>query len=269
LKKTPAARERHVPEQLALVFDVVATSIVPVPGDDGRTRALRVGPEYLSYRLRRARRRSIGFQIDDAGLTVSAPRWVPLREIEAAITEKHGWIVRKQREWREWRERRRLPQVRFCDGGTLPFLGATLTLRLGAPATQRTDAVLAVGLPRTATEAQVRDAVQAWLQTEARRVLGERIALLATRANARYAGWKLSSARSQWGSCTHDGVIRLSWRLVHFGLPVIDYVVAHELAHLAEMNHSPRFWRVVAELLPGFEPAREEIRRFDIAALPL
>jgi predicted metal-dependent hydrolase len=269
LKKKPAARERHVPEQLALVFDVVSAASGVMRGHDGRTRALRVGPEYLSYRLRRARRRSIGFQIDDAGLTVSAPRWVPLREIEAAIAEKHGWIVRKQREWGEWRERRRLPQVRFAEGGLLPFLGASLALRLGAAVTQRVDATLAVALPHAATEGQVRDAVQAWLQTEARRVLGERVALLAPRAGPRYAGWKLSSARSQWGSCTHDGVIRLSWRLAHFSLPVIDYVVAHELAHLAEMNHSPRFWHAVGQLLPGFEPAREEIRRFDVAALPL
>lgn len=269
MKKQPAARERHSPEQLALVFEAAPVSTVSVRGDDGRTRALRVGPEYLSYRLRRARRRSIGFQIDDAGLTVSAPRWVPLREIEAAIAEKHGWIQRKQREWREWRERRRLPAMHFADGGTLPVLGSSLTLRLGASSTRREDDVLHVALPPDAGEPQVRDAVQSWLQAEARRVLGERVARLVPQAGPRFSGWKLSSARSQWGSCTHDGVIRLSWRLIHFGLPVIDYVVAHELAHLAEMNHSPRFWRAVAQLLPGFEPAREEIRRFDVAALPL
>jgi predicted metal-dependent hydrolase len=272
LNRPPKARElKAAPEQLSLVFDLVdvVTSTVRRAAEDGRARTVRVGPEYLSYRLRRARRRSIGFQIDDAGLTVSAPRWVALRDIEAAIAEKHGWITRKQREWYEWRSRRRLPDVRFAHGGTLPYLGAALTLRLGAPATLREADNLHVALPTDAGEAQVRDAVQAWLQSEARRVLGERVALLAPRASARYAGWKLSSARTQWGSCTHDGVIRLSWRLVHFALPVIDYVVAHELAHLAEMNHSARFWQAVAQLLPGFEPAREEIRRFDVAALPL
>jgi predicted metal-dependent hydrolase len=115
----------------------------------------------------------------------------------------------------------------------------------------------------------VRDAVQAWLQSEARRVLGERVDLLAVHAGPRYAGWKLSSARTQWGSCSHDGCVRLSWRLIYFALPVIDYVVAHELAHLTEMNHSPRFWQTVAQVLPGFEPARAEIRRVDVAALPL
>ncbi len=99
------------------------------------------------------------------------------------------------------------------------------------------------------------------------RVLGERLAVIGARLEAKPAGWSLSSARSQWGSCTHDGRIRLNWRLVHFSLPVIDYVVAHELAHLKEMNHSPRFWSAVAQLLPGFEAAREQIKAVDLSAL--
>jgi len=115
----------------------------------------------------------------------------------------------------------------------------------------------------------VRDAVQAWLQAAARRVFDERIAGFADRIDPRFAGWTLTSARSQWGSCTHDGRVRLSWRLIHFGLPVIDYVIAHELAHLKELNHSPRFWRAVAQLMPGFETARDQIRGVEMATLPL
>ena len=171
--------------------------------------------------------------------------------------------------------RRSLHEVRFVDGATLPYLGRPLVLRLRAdPAGTRlvdTEAVreLHIALPPRADEPQVRDALQAWLQSEARRVLGERLALLAARMPVKPAAWSLSSARSQWGSCTHDGRIRLNWRLVHFALPVIDYVVAHELAHLKELNHGPRFWSAVAQLLPGFEAARDEIRDADIASLPV
>ncbi|MGE5337500.1 MAG: M48 family metallopeptidase [Gemmatimonadota bacterium] len=265
-------------QQLALAFDAPAAPALhpDAPRSAGRSdarRCIALDHELIDYRLRRARRRSIGFQIDDGGLTVSAPRWVRLAEIEAAILEKQRWIRTKIAEWHVWRRERRLHEARFADGGVLPFLGSHVTLRLHAQAiaTRLHDLPRArelhVALPACADEQQVRDAVHAWLQAEARRVLGERIERLAAPLATRLRGWTLSSARSQWGSCTHDGRIRLNWRLIHFSLPVIDYVIAHELAHLAEMNHGARFWRVVGELLPGFEPARDEIRGVDLAAL--
>ncbi|MFN7571048.1 MAG: M48 family metallopeptidase [Betaproteobacteria bacterium] len=232
-------------------------------------RSLLLDSAPIPYRLRRARRRSIGFRIDDDGLTVSAPRWVTLREIEAAIAEKRRWIETKLVQWREHRQRRRVPAVRFADGGHLPYLGQTLVLRLAgqSQATTLQGAELHVALPPAASEAQVRDAVQSWLQAQARRVLGERLEALAARNAVRHRGWALSSARTQWGSCTHDGRIRLNWRLIHFAPDAIDYVIAHELAHLAEMNHSARFWQRVGELLPGFEAARASIKGVELAAL--
>ncbi len=260
--------------QLALLLEEAPAAIEPAPVTQSAPHApaprrLQVGAELFTYHLRRARRRTIGFQIDDRGLTVSAPRWVSLRDIEAAIAEKRRWIASRQQQWLQWRQKNHVPAMRFVDGSALPYLGTHLTLRLGAPQTRRDGAALALALPLPASESQVRDAVQAWLQGEARRVFDERIARFADRISPRYAGWRLSSARSQWGSCTHDGRIRLSWRLIHFSLPVIDYVVAHELAHLQELNHGPRFWRAVDALLPGFEPARDEIRGVDMGALPL
>ncbi|HTT12537.1 MAG TPA: SprT family zinc-dependent metalloprotease [Burkholderiaceae bacterium] len=267
-------------QQLTLAFDAPAPAVSArqpdsPPTNGARLRRILLGAEPLNYRLRRVRRRSIGFVIDDAGLTISAPRWVTLRDIEAAIQEKERWIRAKLVEWREWRARRKLPTVRFADGGVLPFLGREVVLRLGrAPDATRLVETGArrevwVALPADADEQQVRDAAQAWLQGEARRVLGDRLALLAERMDVKPRSWTISSARSQWGSCTHDGRIRLSWRLVHFALPVIDYVVAHELAHLKELNHGPRFWSAVAALLPGFEAARDEIKAVDLAGLPV
>src|SRR5262249_35905413 len=157
-------------------------------------------------------------------------------------------------------EKRRLPEVRFVDGGTLPCLGTPLAIRL-VPQVRATRLFTAgvaacasdrhasgqrelhLALPADASPVQVKDALYAWLQGEARRVLGERLHAIADRNQLRFASWALSSARSQWGSCTAQGRIRLNWRLIHFALPVIDYVVAHELAHLRELNHGPRFWR--------------------------
>jgi hypothetical protein len=253
------------------VMDPPASAPLPPQGD----RRLLLDGSVLHYWLRRARRRTIGFTIDDRGLTISAPRWVTLREIEAAIVEKQRWIRTKLAEWREFRARQRLNPVAFVDGSVLPYLGRDLVLRLGGElrgTALRQDFdphELWLALPREAAEHRVRDAVQGWLQGEARRILGARLQLLARRSRVAPAGWRLSSARSQWGACTHDRRISLNWRLIHFSLDVIDYVVAHELAHLAEMNHGTRFWHTVGELLPGFEPARDRIRQQALDALPL
>jgi predicted metal-dependent hydrolase len=253
--------------QLPLLFDAT-----PEPLPAGRRRVA-IASEPIHYQLHRARRRSIGFTIDDRGLTIAAPRWVSIAEIEAAIAEKQRWIRRKLAEYRDWQARQPLTRVHFGDGGTLLLLGRRITLRLCSDARearfQDGSAELQLALPPQAAEAQVRDAAQAWLKGEARRVFGERLALLAARQTAQPRSWSLSSARSQWGACTHDGHIRLNWRLIHFALPVIDYVIAHELAHLTEMNHSPRFWQAVGRLLPGFEAGHDEVKRLDLAALPL
>jgi len=262
--------------QLSLAFDAPALIVSPPPrARAGPDRRILLSGDPCEYRLRRARRRTIGFQIDDNGLTVSAPRWVSVRDIEAAIIEKERWIRSRLEQWRQWRAKRRLPQVHFADGGKLPFLGSEITLRLRADL--RFSALtksaqgdeLCLALPQQAAEGQVRDAVQTWLKEQAQRVLEERLRELSARNGVRFSSWALSSARLQWGSCCADGRIRLNWRLIHFALPVIDYVVAHELAHLKELNHGPEFWRQVGRLLPGFEAARDHIRNEDLSILPL
>ena len=76
---------------------------------------------------------------------------------------------------------------------------------------------------------------------------------------------KLTSATTQWGSCTVHGVVRLNWQLVKMRLHLIDYVVVHELAHLVEMNHSPAFWSVVESVCPDYKQCRAELKRFGVA----
>jgi len=88
----------------------------------------------------------------------------------------------------------------------------------------------------------------------------ERVAEYCFRLGRDVPAVKLSSARMRWGSCSSVSGIRLHWRLVHLSPTLIDYVVAHEVAHLVEMNHSPRFWAVMSELYPGWKEARMHLR---------
>jgi predicted metal-dependent hydrolase len=98
------------------------------------------------------------------------------------------------------------------------------------------------------------------LREKARAVFSERLALHAPRLGVAAPPLRLSSARTRWGSCSHHGGISLNWRLIFMPLTVIDYVVCHELAHLKEMNHSPRFWSVVEQLCPDWRRLRLELR---------
>jgi predicted metal-dependent hydrolase len=120
---------------------------------------------------------------------------------------------------------------------------------------------LHIGLPQTATPDQIRDAVQSWLQREASRVFAERAAHFAALLGVRVKRLSLSSAATRWGSANANGSVRLHWRLIQHPLATIDYVVAHELAHLREMNHSERFWAVVRSVVPDYQEARASLRR--------
>ena len=239
-------------------------------------REIRIGEHVVGYALRRARRRSIGFIVGPEGLSVNVPKWVGVRDVETALREKGPWILRKLREQRERAARLHAAKVDWCDGTAIPFLGETVIVVLDpragtAPggALLNSDAVslpgvpkltLHVGLAHGATPAQIRDAVQSWLQRQARRIFEERCRHFAERIGVRYTRLALSSAQTRWGSANANGAIHLNWRLIHFALPTIDYVVAHELAHLREMNHSPRFWDVVRAVLPDYERARGSLK---------
>jgi predicted metal-dependent hydrolase len=234
------------------------------------TREIRLDQHLVGYALKRARRRSIGFVVGTEGLSVAAPRWVGHADIDAALREKSSWILRKLAEQQERAQRLLDAKVDWCDGTTLPFLGEPVTIVLdprvaGAVLDARGVASpdllrLHVGLPDAATAPQIRAVVQGWLQRQARRVFEERCAHYAPRLGVRVRRLALSSAQTRWGSANVDGTIRLNWRLIHFALPSIDYVVVHELAHLREMNHSPRFWAVVRSVLPDYAQARGTLK---------
>ena len=245
---------------------------VPLAPDGSKLRKLVIGSRTLHYALKRSARRSIGFAIDSTGLTITAPRWVTLADIETAITEKQRWIFAKLIEWQTRVEQRALPKVDWKDGAQVPYLGQPVHVRLGSPqgtlAFSAEDSALQVPLPLQADPQQIKDRVQGWLQGEAKRLFGERLAIYAEKLGVNYRAYALFSAATRWGSCSSDGKIRLNWRLIHFPLSIIDYVVAHELAHLREMNHSPRFWQTVESIFPEFREARQTLKSHPPELLP-
>jgi predicted metal-dependent hydrolase len=113
--------------------------------------------------------------------------------------------------------------------------------------------------PDPGDENEIAAFVGRWLKDQALALLSPRVAHFASRVVSDSPTVRLSSARTQWGSCNQKGEIRLHWRLVQLPPRIADYVVAHEVAHLVELNHSPRFWALLETLLPGHDDARREL----------
>ena len=231
----------------------------------------------VAYEFKRGKRRTVGFSIGPDGLAVRAPTWVPLHEVDAALREKSAWILRKLGEARQRQRQMESARVAWGDGAIFPFFGEPVRLVLDprhgfkGRGAQLVDAApepggasgrtLQVGLPHHATPQQIRDAAQAWLMRQAHRCFVERLDHFAPRLGVQWKKLGLSNAGTRWGSASADGSIRLNWRLVHFRLPVIDYVVAHELSHLRVMDHSPRFWDTVESVMPDYGALRVELKR--------
>jgi predicted metal-dependent hydrolase len=234
-------------------------AVAPVTVPAGTLRYIQLGSEIVGYRFRRARRRSIGIVIDDDGLRVAAPGHTSIAEVEAFIREKARWVLKKLS---EWRAAPKPPVVNWSDGTMIALLGQPVRIELlpGQRDISLQDGRLGIGLAPRGEPAALRKRGIAWLKDRARTLLGERLALYAARLGVPTPVLTLSNARTQWGMCREDGRVRLNWRLIHLPLRLIDYVVAHELSHLREMNHSARFWAVVGGLYPDYAAARAELR---------
>ena len=217
----------------------------------------------VEYRFARRRRRTIGITVDAHGMRVSAPLRAPWRDIEGFLRAKERWIIAKLDEW----ARSPRPAVlRGRSGESLPLFGAphALVVHQGARAVRHEPGRLVVSAPPP----RVLDTLVKWLKTRALEALAPRAAHYASRLARPAPRLALSNARTQWGVCSEDGAIRLSWRLVHLEPALADYVVAHEVAHLVELNHSRRFWGLLGSLYPDWRAARERLEHAG-AALPI
>ncbi len=266
----PAAKPAQPPQPLFKAPPAPPRITLPTPPrahDAPPLRRIQLGVHALEFDLRRSSRRSIGFTIDDDGLRVTAPRRITLAEIDNAIRAKQRWIIAKLLERGERQaQRQERPPVQWIDGAALPYMGGEIKLRLEEAPRSRLAfdpvlGVLTVGVAPGLAEWQLQERIKIWFQAEAKRVFAERLDVYAERLGVNYQSMALSSAGTRWGSCTVEGNIRLNWRLIHFALPLIDYVVAHELAHLLEMNHSPRFWATVESVYPDYDGAKAALRK--------
>jgi predicted metal-dependent hydrolase len=223
------------------------------------------GREVAFLLRRKSGRRGIGLKIDEKGLVVSAPLSVSKKKIHDAVREHTGWILLKMDVW----QARRVPPPKWEEGEKLPYLGGDIILQINPQQVIKTrsgleqvgfsfdDTTPVMQLPKSKQPVHVR--VVKWYKQQALPHFAARVDYYAQQLGVPMPRVMLSSANTRWGSCSHKGEIRLSWRLLKAPPHLIDYVVAHEVAHLKEMNHSPAFWQTVATLYPDYIQARKEL----------
>ncbi len=204
--------------------------------------------------LRRSERRTVGLKVTPQGLTVYAPHRAEEGKLRRFVEDKRAWA---ERHLLTFQQRVHQPTA-LTDGLVLPFAGERLTLRAlpGLKRAQRDGDELHAPAERLSA------ATEAWYRTRALEVFGPLVKSFADqlKRGRPLTGVRVTTARGRWGSCTSAGVVRLHWRLLLAPPQIMQYVAAHEAAHLAELNHSPRYWQQLAQLFPDHRAAERWLK---------
>ena len=233
----------------------------------------------IGFMLRTSRRKTVGLTITDDGLMVTAPTWVARKQVEEVVKEKSTWILRKLRVLHERQQHLATADACWRDGGRFPYLGVKVSLAIrpeigsihyeGDADHPRESDTLMLPLQADSSPDRIRERVYAWLQLKAAEHFEARLTHFCQMAGVALRSWRLAAPNGRWGSCSSDARIMLNWRLIHLSTDIVDYVVAHEVAHLRHMNHGPEFWREVGRLYPDFARARQALKPHHPGSLPL
>lgn len=209
------------------------------------------GPLPIIVKKRKgARHMVLRYQPLARALSLTLPYHTPVAQGLEFVEGKRGWVLKQLIHCP--------PSVPFGDGQVIPVLGREYRIVHigGRGIIRQREGVLQVPGEAAFTARRVRE----WLFTQAKSHIAAATRAKADRIGRRVAKITLRDTQSLWGSCTDDGKLSFSWRLVLAPPDICDYVISHEVAHLAELNHSPAFWRVVAELCPHWKASRRWLK---------
>lgn len=211
----------------------------------------------LEYSIRRStRRKKISITVErDRSVVVHAPINTPQERIEELVEAKRQWIYEKVNHPQKYQDLPHPPGKELVDGESALYLGKQYRIQLVDDTNGKVHLEQRFFVPRIKQEARL-EALREWYVEQAREKIIPRVRHYAQQLGADVADIKILNIRYRWGSCTTKDNVTFNWRLIKAPMFVIDYVIVHELAHLLEGDHTPRFWNIVRSQLTTVEKAK-------------
>jgi predicted metal-dependent hydrolase len=213
----------------------------------------------MDYTLVRANRKTLALYVRENGFEVRAPLKMPQKNIDRFVEQKRAWAERRFAQLVIQNKQKAAFTVNY--GSHIPYRGCEwCVLEQHDAAPNVTYGCGAFYLPSHLTPAQIKRGCVQIYRILAKRDLIEKVAYYASKMGVSPSGVKINGAKTRWGSCSSKQSLNFSWRLMMSEDEAIDYVVVHELAHIKEMNHSQRFWAIVAEVLPDYKKRQSQLK---------
>jgi hypothetical protein len=216
-------------------------------------RKITINGQTIPYIIKRSTRaKHVRLEVrQETGLTVVIPKSYKIGQIPDLLEAKGSWILAKLAKYGKVQPLCADKGVK--SGDAIPYLGRDLEVvkrqnRRNADSVKLEQNRLVVSL-RSATS-RLNLVLEQWYRMQAAKLIKERADKLSARLGLTYNRIIIRGQKTRWGSCSHKGNLSFNWKLIMAPEPVIDYVIIHELAHLKEMNHTKRFWELVAEHCP-------------------
>ena len=219
----------------------------------------------ITFTVERRNRRSTTIQVHrDKSVRVLAPKFSSEKSIKEIVRERADWILKKQKQFSSMPSCNR-EELELTDDEQLDFLGEKYSLQIstGKAGAELINGKLCLSAPENSTREQRRKILQNWYRLQAELIFSERIPLCMQTVKKigikKAPEWKARVLKRSWGSCSGKGRLNLNIELVSAPLSCIDYVILHELCHLKEHNHSPRFYKLMDKVCPDWKLRRKEL----------
>ncbi|WP_304541352.1 M48 family metallopeptidase [Desulforamulus aquiferis] len=224
---------------------------------------IKLGGKKITYSLRESSRaKRVNLKVStEKGLEVVVPANYPHSRIEPLLKNNENWIIQKLDSLTKVSKRRK---NRFGqDGQILPFLGRNYRLvtvyQQGPPLVELVGDKVVLMLPQKESGKKT-EILEAWLRYQAKEIIANRVAEFKNKLGVNINQIFIKDQKTRWGSCSSQGNLNFNFRIIMAPLPVLDYLVVHELAHLIEMNHSKKFWSLVESLCPEYKRHRQWLK---------